>query len=278
MTRKHLSAILLLAGTTGANAALIHTGLLNYWSLDGNGSDTAGSFAEATGTGADDVAPGGTAGAASIDAAGGLFGGSGVFQRGVGTDGRLAAANSADVNAAGESLSVSLWVQFDTVDTGWQAILGRGEGANYRIAVENGGGEPNDAAGYAGGLGDAWDNNGVNVQDGSWHHIVATTVNGGNTSVYVDGLLEATSVGAANIQDVSGFNGETWIGNNPGSTSRMWDGRIDDVAMWDRALTADDVQQIYNAGLAGVSLAQIPEPSVGLLSLLSLSALLRRRR
>lgn len=234
--------------------AQLSNGLLNYWPLDGSGQDTAGTYPRSTSTVADDLVPGGAAGSASITAADGLFGGSGLFQRSTGTDGRLAAAQSDDVNAAGESLSISVWVQFENDDTGWQAILGKGEGANYRVAVENGGGDPQHAAGYAGGTGDAWDNNGVNIQDGAWHHIVATTTNGGGTEVYVDGSLEATSVGPANIQDVSPGN-ELWIGNNAGASGRMWDGRIDDVAMWDRVLSAAEVSEIYNAGTGGTPLA-----------------------
>lgn len=236
--------------------AQLSNGLLNYWPLDNNGSDTAGIYPGATGTIADDVTPAGAAGAASITSSDGLFGGSGLFQRATGTDGRLAAAQSADVNAAGENLSISLWVQFENDDTGWQAILGKGEGANYRVAVENGGGEPQYAAGYAGGTGDAWNNNGVNIQDGSWHHILATTNNGGATQVYVDGALEASSGGPATIQDVSPGN-EMWIGNNPGAAGRMWDGRIDDVAMWDRVLSAAEVAAIYDAGIAGDALSTL---------------------
>ena len=253
--RAFVAGGLFLVPATGL--AQLSNGLLNYWPLDGNGSDTAATYPGAASTIADDLTPGGTAGAASIDASGGLFGGSGLFQRATGNDGRLAAAQSADVNAAGEDLSISVWVQFENDDTGWQAILGKGEGANYRVAVENGGDGANQySAGYAGGTGDAYNDNGVNIQDGTWHHIVATTTNGGGTQVYVDGALEATGGGPATIQDVSPGN-ELWIGNNAGSGTRMWDGRIDDVAMWGRVLSAAEVSDIYNTGIGGDALSTL---------------------
>jgi Concanavalin A-like lectin/glucanases superfamily len=42
-----------------------------------------------------------------------------------------------------------------------------------------------------------------------------------------------------------------------------WDGKIDDMAIWTRALSSQELASIYNAGLAGQSLMTlIPEPSV----------------
>jgi hypothetical protein len=43
-----------------------------------------------------------------------------------------------------------------------------------------------------------------------------------------------------------------WIGNNSGSTSRQWQGKIDDVAIWRRALTADQIGQLWNGGAGAV--------------------------
>jgi hypothetical protein len=62
------------------------------------------------------------------------------------------------------------------------------------------------------------------------------------------------------------------IGDDPSDTSPgqgYWDGKIDDLAIWTRALSSSELTGIYNAGLAGQSLLTlIPEPSVpALLSL-----------
>jgi len=238
-------------------AQSLANGLLNYWALDGDGLDTAGDYTGSASTVADNLTPGGTVDAATITASDGLFGGSGLFQRATGTDGRLAASQSDDVNAAGEDLSISLWVQYEDEDAGWQALLGKGEGANYRIAVENGGDGTNQySAGYAGGTGDVWDDNGINIQDGTWHHIVATTTNGGGVQLYVDSVLEGNGAGPATINDVSPGN-ELFIGNNAGASTRMWDGRIDDVAMWNRVLTPAEIDSIFNVGSGGNALSTI---------------------
>ena len=56
------------------------------------------------------------------------------------------------------------------------------------------------------------------------------------------------------------------IGDDPSDTSPgqgNWDGKIDDLAIWTRALDSQELASIYNAGLAGQSLlTEIPEPSV----------------
>ncbi|MCG8586647.1 MAG: LamG domain-containing protein, partial [Pirellulales bacterium] len=182
-----------------------------------------------------------------------------------------------DVNRGGKRVSISLWAQFEDDDAQWQAMLSKGESDNYRVAVDGTPG-PQNAAGYAGGAPDIIGT--TNIQDTGWHHIVATTVNGGGVTLYVDGALQASGAGPATIASET-F--ELWIGNNPEQAARMWDGLIDDVAIWDRALNLTEVQVIHNAGLAGTSLGEIaiPEPSTFALFALGLVGLLglgRRRR
>jgi hypothetical protein len=59
------------------------------------------------------------------------------------------------------------------------------------------------------------------------------------------------------------------IGADPSDTSPgqgYWQGKIDDTAIWTRALSSDELASIYNAGLAGQPLLSlIPEPSVAAL-------------
>lgn len=121
---------------------------------------------------------------------------------------------------------------------------------------------------------------GINLYDGLWHHIVATTTAAGGTELFVDGLSRATGAGPANLTTGNPAQNLLWIGNNPqGGANRMWDGTVDDAAMWETVLTAADVTQIYQAGLAGTSLGAIPEPSTGILGgLAGLLLIVRRRR
>jgi len=92
---------------------------------------------------------------------------------------------------------------------------------------------------------------GPNIDDGEWHHIATSSDPvAGETKIYIDGV-EVGLGGAPVITDVIG--GETpdlFIGANPGEPGREWNGLIDDLALWGRALTADEVTEIFNAGVS----------------------------
>ena len=169
-------------------------GLINYWTLDGDALDTAGTYAGNTSTNASNGAFSGTAGTVSY--ATGLFGQAAYFERSIANDGKIEitdAAAGTDTDRSGLDVSISVWVQADTGDlqqTGWQAIIAHGEGNDYRMAEDNGGNSTNGAS-YAGGTGDIR-HIGGNLYDGNWHHIVATTTNGAGTELFVNGISVAT--------------------------------------------------------------------------------------
>ena len=126
-------------GTVGAQGAAIHAGLLNYWALDSDASDTAGSFAESTGATTDNGSVNG-----STSFAAGLFGNAASFPGGAGNNITVAdsAASSAggladDIDRTGSDMTLSVWFKASAWTTNWQAIVSHGEGQDYRIARQN---------------------------------------------------------------------------------------------------------------------------------------------
>ena len=88
-----------------------------------------------------------------------------------------------------------------------------------------------------------WQNAGYNA-DGvtvvgfdEWHH-VAATFDGTNVVLYLDGAVEAANTTEFPIAE-NGLNTE--IGRNPESTDRTWDGLIDEVLIYNRALSEDEI-------------------------------------
>lgn len=78
--------------------------------------------------------------------------------------------------------------------------------------------------------------------DGDWRHLVVT-YDQSNLKVYIDGNLEATpSLPPLNYATSSGLTIGSWSDNN-----RYFNGSIDEVAIFNTALSADKIQQIYNA-------------------------------
>ena len=86
----------------------------------------------------------------------------------------------------------------------------------------------------------------VNVQTNQWYH-VAATIDGATAKIYVDGVLQATVATAANFVPTNKFR----IGGAACCAGDNTSGRIDEFSIYSRALTAKEIQSIYNAGLAG---------------------------
>ncbi|HLX73075.1 MAG TPA: LamG domain-containing protein, partial [Verrucomicrobiae bacterium] len=95
----------------------------------------------------------------------------------------------------------------------------------------------------------------TNIPTNQWMHI-AGTYDGATISIYVNGALSASAP----------FTNEIWPGTEPlsigcsinGSPVSLFDGQIDEVNLYNRALTADEVQGIYYAGNAGKCLTLQP--------------------
>ncbi|HEY4285434.1 MAG TPA: LamG-like jellyroll fold domain-containing protein, partial [Chthoniobacterales bacterium] len=87
------------------------------------------------------------------------------------------------------------------------------------------------------------------VNPNEWHHLVAVLQQGVGGTLYIDGQSAGTN---ADMGPGSQFAGETDIGRFAGGGgSRYLSGVADEVEVFGRALTAQEVADIYNAGTAG---------------------------
>jgi hypothetical protein len=82
--------------------------------------------------------------------------------------------------------------------------------------------------------------------EGEWHLVVATFNAGtGERAIYWDGKLGQKDTGGGRIGKTNEFS----IGESKVFTGRFFDGDISDVALWNTALSADTVAQIYASRL-----------------------------
>lgn len=86
----------------------------------------------------------------------------------------------------------------------------------------------------------------VVVNDGAWHHIAATHAPGGAVAVYVDGEPDGTA--SATYSDV--YSSVDVIGCGYG-IGDLFDGRLDDLRVHNRALSAAEVRGLYDASRLG---------------------------
>jgi uncharacterized delta-60 repeat protein len=92
----------------------------------------------------------------------------------------------------------------------------------------------------------------INQDDyiGVWHHIVGV-YDGSSIKIYVDGELKATNGGSSSTFNFSGSNFESTIGAANSILQEPFNGMIDEVRIWDTALTQNDINKTKNMQLLG---------------------------
>jgi len=157
------------------------------------------------------------------------------------------------------ALSVSLWAKADVVSTniGLFSIF---DDTNDQISIKL------TASNRLYSDFESSSNNGFVMSDSTyptdkaWHHIVlvfdgSQSTNDDRLTFYVDGLeIASTTGGTAIASTISDFsNIEVHIGK---VRTEEWNGNIDEVAIWDTALSASQVAQIYHGSKANFDLSQ----------------------
>lgn len=85
----------------------------------------------------------------------------------------------------------------------------------------------------------------TSVNNGKWHY-VAVVFNSGTASLYIDGVLDATATGQPTpVSNTANFSiGAMW--SNKSAISSVFSGDIDEIRIWNSALTAAQIRYIMN--------------------------------
>lgn len=85
---------------------------------------------------------------------------------------------------------------------------------------------------------------GGSFENGGWHHL-AGTISHGETQI--DFWINGTKVDSQNIaQTLQGAVSTLTVGSNT-SGAALWNGKIDEFAIWNRVLTGTEITSLYNA-------------------------------
>ena len=139
----------------------------------------------------------------------------------------------------GGDFSVSLWFNHSISSPNKQPLIEIASFTNKMALTLGLSG--NTGVGFAVGSGTpVWNYNaGSGYNDGNWHHMIATRT-GATYKIYVDNTELSFSTGAWAV----GSNNRIGVGR---STPVYFNGKIDEVAIWNAALSSDAVQEIYDA-------------------------------
>jgi len=159
--------------------------------------------------------------------------------------------NSPSISPTTE-LTVMAWIKVNPWTKTWEAILAKGDNS-YRLSRSGSGNATH--FGCGGTSGNYFDGS-VVVTDNEWRH-VAGVYNGASMIIYIDGV-EDTRIPSTGSVTASANN--LFIGENSGAAGRHITGLIDDVRLYNKALT---VEEIAEAMRGDTTLAGKPSPSDG---------------
>lgn len=195
-------------------------GLVAHYSMENNVQDISGNGHDGTAVGEPSFVAGIDGMALELD----------------GTEDYVDCGNSADFDITDE-VTLSAWVK--TSDCGNEEhnpFVGKGD---HSYAIKHSTGNAIQFFIYDG----QWIEANVSVDDSfndDWHH-VAGTYNGSELKTFIDGGLNATT---AHVGDIDSSTNNLTIGTNSEEDGRYYEGSIDEVRIYNRALTDGEILYI----------------------------------
>ncbi|MDP3900523.1 MAG: LamG-like jellyroll fold domain-containing protein, partial [bacterium] len=142
--------------------------------------------------------------------------------------------------------SLSAWVKVSSVITNWEAIIARGQYLYpFSLHMVNWG-QPLFQFGVRTTVPPTNYINSSAINLNQWYHVVATYKDGQQT-LYLNGQLVVSAPTSGNVLS-SSPNERTWIGRLPSSVGGSFSGVIDEVKIYNKALSEDEVAFDYVAG------------------------------
>jgi hypothetical protein len=239
-------------GEVGGNCGvpmICPSGMVSYWTFNESSGNTASDFIRNND---------GTLN--NMDDSDWVDGRSGNALEFDGVDDYVEVADNGDIFdiTTGEQMSIAVWINFSSGRLR-NSILGKGTDIRDLFL-----GADNIEAGKVEGCSGiglcATSDNALN--DEEWHYLVYVVDDVSNEqALWVDGVKQADTETVTPPLDNSD---PLIIGDGPaGQLSDYWEGLIDELAIYDRALTPTEIQDSYNKGLTGKGYCEAPGAPTG---------------
>jgi len=209
--------------------------LIAYWPLDGDAMDVAGNHHGTLVGGASFINDTSRGLVLSVD----------------GVNGHVEMPHDDDmVFSSADSYTIMAWAYLEALPGSWQTIMAksRDQGTHYGIWIT-------DSGEYMGG---GWENRGSPAITQTWFHITYVQDGDAGTGVtYVDGAVDWSG----GPRDGTG-GGDFWIGG-AASVTEFLRGMIDEVRVYNHAMTEEEIQIVMLSGAEGYPFASLPNPQDG---------------
>ncbi|MEK7110427.1 MAG: LamG domain-containing protein, partial [Patescibacteria group bacterium] len=144
-------------------------------------------------------------------------------------------ATSGSLNINANPVTLEAWIKPNSVGGSYKEIVGRGTAASNGYGINLNGNKI--SLGYHGGSNFS---SAAVLTTGNWYHIVGV-IKGANSKIYINGVADINT-GTINVVN-STLNGS--IGASSVGTTYFFNGLIDEVSIYNAALTAQEIQQRY---------------------------------
>lgn len=144
-------------------------------------------------------------------------------------------------------MTVEVWIKANPFTRNWQAIVTKGDNS-WRLHRNNNTNFINFAINAN--TGTYGVNSTTNVNDGEWHHL-AGVFTGTQLQLYVNGVKE----GEVNVAANTTINNSTYpvmFGENAQATGRYFNGKMDEVRLWNVARTQNQIRESMHLVLKGL--------------------------
>jgi Concanavalin A-like lectin/glucanases superfamily/PEP-CTERM motif len=252
-------------GAPTARAGLT-TGLEAYYQFNGNGLDSSGNGLNLNLVGSPSFGPGLFGQALSLDNNPSQY--------------ATLSANPSAFNFGSSDFTIQVWVNFNTFDGREQTLIEKFTGANgpgWSLTTPSAGGTSNIVEFYGGGVG-VVNSPTVSIPTGEWSQVIVER-SGTTLSIYLDGSLLVSDTSF--VGSITSVTNPLLIGTRDAQDGRDFavDGKMDEIAIWNRALSTSEIVSLWNGGNGMIIAASVPEPSsVCLMGLGALGALFYARR
>ncbi|RLD03954.1 MAG: hypothetical protein DRI32_06545, partial [Chloroflexi bacterium] len=147
--------------------------------------------------------------------------------------------NADELNVTG-SLTITAWVNSRDISRGGQDIISKTQGGCYSLTLNEGSlGTPEGRFSFLLDVNGPYQSVSSNIKTKDYHwYFVAGVYDGTTAKIYVNGILE-NEIPLEGPIDVNTY--PLTIGNECGQLSEPFDGKIDEVKIWNCALSAEEI-------------------------------------